>query len=522
MEPETKEKMSPKKRKRLIIISIATFVLIAVAVVLLIVFINAGKPCKTHKDADKNGLCDRCGEKLGIAFDFYVINDLHGKFDDTSQQPGVDELSMFLREEQMVEDNVILLSSGDMWQGSSESNQTKGAILVDWMNDLGFAAQTLGNHEFDWGEEYVVQNAERAEFPFLAINIFDKKTSQRVSYAQPSVMIEKSGIKIGIIGAIGDCYSSIAAEKSAGFTIMTGMALSSLIKTEAEKLRAEGADYIVLSIHDGYDESYDRMHVIPDNKLSSYYDIGLSKGVVDLVFEGHTHQSYVLMDSCGIYHLQNGGENKGISHVKVYINSVTHESSVEEAEIVTSATYSRRASDSVRDRLLEKYSDQIAWTKEIVANLDTAWYRDSIGNLVAQLYYERGVEEWGNKYDIVLGGGLISVRSPSFFSKGGVSYSMIQSVLPFDNELVLCSCKGWQLNQVFFKSTNSKYYNYCGEYGETVRKNIENDKTYYVIVDTYTSTYAPNGLTEIARLDPGIYARDLVLEYFKEKYGVNK
>ena len=29
---------------------------------------------------------------------------------------------------------------------------TQGQILTDWMNDLGFAAMTLGNHEFDWGE----------------------------------------------------------------------------------------------------------------------------------------------------------------------------------------------------------------------------------------------------------------------------------------------------------------------------------------------------------------------------------
>jgi glycosyltransferase involved in cell wall biosynthesis len=72
---------------------------------------------------------------------------------------------------------------------------------------------TLGNHEYDWGEDYILENYELAEFPFLAINIYDNDTNKLVEYCQPSVMVEKSGVQIGIIGAIGDCYSSISADK---------------------------------------------------------------------------------------------------------------------------------------------------------------------------------------------------------------------------------------------------------------------------------------------------------------------
>ena len=520
MEQKTKKQMSPRKRRWLIIGGIAAFVLIAAAVVLIVVL--SGKNCKNHKDKDQNGVCDKCGAKLGIKIDFYAINDLHGKFDDSSQQPGVDELSLFLREEQMIKDNVVLLSSGDMWQGTSESNQTKGEILVDWMNELGFVSQTLGNHEFDWGEEFVANNAAKANFPFLAINVMDRKTGARVSYAKPSVMVETGGVKIGIIGAIGDCYSSIAAEKSAGFEIVTGSALSRLIKEEADRLRADGADVIVLSIHDGYDESFPKMHVLPDNKIAGFYDVSLSKDTVDLVFEGHTHQSYVIMDSFGVYHLQNGGENKGISHAVITVNPATGVISVDTAEIIASNVYAMHGQDGLRDRLLEKYADKIAWTKEVSAVLPTQMNRDDLRRLVAQLYYERGVEEWGDEYDIVLGGGFISARSPGYLTKGKINYSMIQSVFPFDNELVLCKATGLQLNQVFFKSNNENYFVYCGEYGEQVRKNIEYNKTYYIIVDSYTSTYAPNGLIEVKRLNAEIYARDLLNDYFKKNYGIEK
>ena len=89
------------------------------------------------------------------------MNDLHGKFADTDTQPGVDELSTYLRAATFSNENTILLSSGDMWQGSSESNLTKGLIMTEWMNSLGFVSMTLGNHEFDWGEDAIKDSIQK-------------------------------------------------------------------------------------------------------------------------------------------------------------------------------------------------------------------------------------------------------------------------------------------------------------------------------------------------------------------------
>ena len=182
----------------------------------------------------------------------------------------------------------MLLSSGDMWQGSAESNLTKGNIVTDWMNEMDFAAMTLGNHEYDWGEEAVIANSELAKFPFLAINVYDRDTNERVDYCEASVMVEYSGVQIGIIGAIGDCYSSISADKVQDIYFKTGSELTALVKAESEKLRSEGADIVVYSIHDGYGKSIDAEGImVKDEQISSYYDISLSDGYVDLVFEGH-------------------------------------------------------------------------------------------------------------------------------------------------------------------------------------------------------------------------------------------
>ena len=104
-----------------------------------------------HKDEDNDDFCDDCGEYVVILLDFYAVNDLHGKFADTTDNIGADELTTYLKTMKSTDDNFILLSSGDMWQGSSESNLTYGQIMTEWMNHMGFSAMTLGNHEYFWG-----------------------------------------------------------------------------------------------------------------------------------------------------------------------------------------------------------------------------------------------------------------------------------------------------------------------------------------------------------------------------------
>ncbi len=468
-----------------------------------------------HTDADDNGKCDTCRESVIVAIDLYAINDLHGKFKDTDSNGGVDELTTYFKNRYSMEDNVVLLSSGDMWQGSSESNLTKGMIITEWMNHLDFASMTLGNHEYDWGEEYIEANDALADFPFLAINVYDRDTNERADYCDASVVVERDGIEIGIIGAIGDCYSSISGEQSGGFYIKTGSDLTSLVKAESERLRDEGVDYIVYSIHDGYGQNKGSTTSVSSAELASYYDTSLSDGYVDLVFEGHTHQRYVLIDEHGVYHLQNGGENKGISHVELRINSVTSTSRIKDAEFIEASLYENMADDTIVAELLEKYKDDIAIADEVLGN--NAYKRNSsqICSLVAELYYEFGLEMWGDEYDIVLGGGFISTRSPYDLAAGEVKYSQLQSILPFDNRLVLCSVKGSDLKRNFFETSNKNYYIYYGEYGAEVKNSIDSDATYYIITDTYTSTYAYNRLTEVARYDMDFFARDLVADFIK-------
>lgn len=478
---------------------------------------NDGSACVKHKDNNSDTICDICFESVLVYIDFYSINDLHGKLADADSHPGVDELTTYLKNARKTDDYAFFLSAGDLWQGSAESNLTKGLILTDWMNELDFTASAIGNHEFDWGDEYIKVNSEAAEFPFLAINIYDRVTGELADYCQPSVTVEAGGVQIGIIGAIGDCYSSIATEKSQNVYFKVGSQLTTLVKNEADRLRKSGVDFIVYLIHDGYESSnYGFTKKVTKTNLASYYDTSLSDGYIDLVFEGHTHQGYLLQDEYGVYHLQNRGDNKGgISHAEIWINSVTNEYSVDLAEHVSHSAYTHLEDDPVVNDLLEKYDDIISPSKQVLGYNATYRNSDYLRQLAANLYYEAGEEMWGDKYNIVLGGGFLSVRSPYNLYAGDVTYADLQALFPFDNQLTLCSVKGRDLKNKFLETSNDDYFICCGDYGNSVKNNINSNETYYIIVDTYTAYYSPNKLTVVAEYTPDVYARDLLAEYIK-------
>ncbi len=464
---------------------------------------GSNTPIDDHLDFDNNGFCDDCGIDVVETIDFYTFNDLHGKFEDGDSHPGVDELTTYLENRKEIDEHTVFLSAGDMWQGGSASNGTHGRIITDWMNYLGFEAMTLGNHEFDWGVDAIKENVAMAEFPILAINIYDNATGKRADFCQPSVMIERGGAQIGIIGAIGDCYSSISSEMTEGIHFKTGRELTSLVKAESEKLREAGADVIVYLIHDG--TTYSNIDV------TDYYDLSLSSGgYVDVVFGGHTHSYYITRDAYGVPHLQGGGDNsKGMTHVELDVNFANGEITINVTDYVQHSQCTNLEDAPIVQELLDKYWDEIGWMFETLGYNAVKRNSATIGNTVAKLYYEAGVKKWGDKYNIVLGGGSIDTRSPYDLPAGYVEYGDLQSLLPFDNALYLCSIKGSDLKSKFLN--NSGYY----KYSTISASQVKDNETYYIIADSWTALYYWAKCTTIEIYDEDTFARDLLAEYIK-------
>src|SRR4051812_27354103 len=113
---------------------------------------------------------------------------------------------------------VLLLDSGDTFQGTVESNLSEGALVVDAYNAMGYTAEAIGNHDFDFGpvdspaarqlsgdpRGALKARAAQARYPFLAANLIDEATARPVEWpnVRPSMLVEAGGVKIGIVGVM--------------------------------------------------------------------------------------------------------------------------------------------------------------------------------------------------------------------------------------------------------------------------------------------------------------------------------
>jgi sulfur-oxidizing protein SoxB len=168
-------------------------------------------------------------------------------------------------------ERVLLLDSGDTWQNSYTSLQTKGQDMVDCMAQLKPDAMT-GHWEFTLGEARVKELVDALGFPFLAQNIRDTEWNEPVF--KSSVTIERGGVKVGIIGQALP-YTAIANPRWMIPNWSFGIREDDLRK-EVASVRKAGADLVVLLSHNGFDL---------DRKLASRV------AGIDVILTGHTHDA---------------------------------------------------------------------------------------------------------------------------------------------------------------------------------------------------------------------------------------
>lgn len=170
-------------------------------------------------------------------------------------------------------EHTIILSAGDMYQGSLESNSNYGKLITEAMNNVGFDAMTIGNHEFDYGQQKLLDNINLANFPVLGGNIVKyNKTELWNDKIQKSVILERGGNKIGIVGMIGGGQTTSITSpyvQDIDFSNPTPLA-----KSESQRLRNLGCNMVIYVLH--------------DDMNTCYTSVG-SKQYFDGVFCGHKH-----------------------------------------------------------------------------------------------------------------------------------------------------------------------------------------------------------------------------------------
>jgi 5'-nucleotidase len=196
---------------------------------------------------------------------------------------------------------VLLLDSGDLFQGTLESNISHGRAVITGYNALGYQAAVLGNHEFDFGAESpdpdslaaIRHRVSEAKFPFLAANVLVSATQKPIPWpnVKASVMVDLHGTKVGVIGVSHPDTPSVTLPGNVAD--LEFLPPTPVIKELAEKLRADGAQLVVLAAHFGGECKVRGAHASEDSCDDGVMRKVLHElpyGTVDVALAGHTHQ----------------------------------------------------------------------------------------------------------------------------------------------------------------------------------------------------------------------------------------
>ena len=202
---------------------------------------------------------------------------------------------------------VLLIDSGDTFQGGIESNLSEGALVVDAYNAMGYAAEAVGNHDFDFGSVdsptgrqlpgdlrgALKARAAQARYPFLAANLIDDATGRAVEWpnVRPSVLVDAAGVKVGVVGVM--TMGALRATLAANVQGLRVAPLGPTIAAEASKLRAAGAEVVIVASHaGGRCDRFDRPADLSScDSESEIFQVArsLPHGLVDVIAAGHTH-----------------------------------------------------------------------------------------------------------------------------------------------------------------------------------------------------------------------------------------
>lgn len=211
-------------------------------------------------------------------------NDTHSRIDPfPSNDPkhagmgGVARRSEMIKTIRSSSDHVLLLDSGDFFQGTPYFNLFGGAVEIAAMNSMKYDASTLGNHEFDNGVDSLAKQLSMARFPIINSN-YKVTGTPLESLVHPYRIFERGDIHIGVFG-LGIELSGLVDP-----TLCAGIEYSEPVETANRMVRflrkEAGCQVVICLSHLGH--SY-KNHKISDRILAE-----LVPGI-DLILGGHTH-----------------------------------------------------------------------------------------------------------------------------------------------------------------------------------------------------------------------------------------
>jgi 2',3'-cyclic-nucleotide 2'-phosphodiesterase / 3'-nucleotidase / 5'-nucleotidase len=470
--------------------------------------------------------------------DLLSFNDFHGTLKEatsSSKDIGAAKLAAAINAVKAVNSNTVVVAAGDLYQGSAMSNLKYGKPVSEVLKTIGIEASALGNHEFDWGISNIEQWAKDGNFDFLASNIYDKTTGKPVTWAKPYKVVEKGGLRIGLIG-IATPETAIKTKpenvKSVEFRdpAAAGNEWAKYLK-ETEKV-----DVVIALTHLGAMQD-SKTKVITGEAA----DFANAVKGVDAVICAHTHQSIAGVVN-NIPVVQGYYNGRALARLTFQIDP-----SGKVIGIIPSVDnlYNRVSSlpvDPTVKAIVDKYNTELApILDEVLGTTDKDLSHDKnvAGvSLLGQWTSDVMKAKAGTEIAIQNGGGL-----RTSVAKGDITMGKMYEVMPFDNTLYKMELKGSDIKKniengiantsigwVQF-SGMKVYYDVNRAAGDRILgmylmdgTKMDMDKYYTVVTNDFMAT-GGDGYNFAAgknQVDTGVPIREALVEALKAMKAENK
>ncbi|WP_459499598.1 bifunctional metallophosphatase/5'-nucleotidase [Bacillus sp. C1] len=381
------------------------------------------------------------------------INDFHGQLDtvkkiNNKEAGGAEYLAAYLRDREKQNPNTLMVHAGDIVGASPPvSALLQDEPTIEFLNDLGFDAGTIGNHEFDeginemnrliyGGDHEKTGNFKGANFPYVAANFYNKSTGRL--FLPPFTVKMVQGVPVGFIGVVTTDTPNVVMP-----TMLQNVQITDeveAINKATQQLKRLGVKSIVVLAHVG--------GTTDDTGVTNGDLVRLANETdseVDVIFGGHSH-TFVNGTVNDKLIVQANSYGMAFADVDMKIDRKTKDIVSKKAEVVTTYHEGIQPDQQVKKKM-EQYQEKIAPLVNQVVGKSTAPIdrkqnaagESTLGNLVADA--QRAT--MNTQIALMNPGGI-----RNDLDAGDITWGELYGIQPFGNQLIKVNLTGQDIRDI--------------------------------------------------------------------------
>ncbi|MBF8984042.1 5'-nucleotidase C-terminal domain-containing protein [Lutibacter sp. B2] len=370
----------------------------------------------------------------------FHTNDTHARVEaDKYAGMGFAKIATYIKEQKSKNPNVLVLDAGDTFHGQTIATLVKGESIAKVMNQVGYDAMTTGNHDFNYGQERLVELDQMTNFPILAANVTKEDGTD---FLKPYIIKEVDGVKVGIFGlATPETAYKTHPKNVEGLKFNDPVAAAQKMVTE---LKGK-ADVIIALAHLGLDES----------STDTSEKVAKEVTGIDIIIDGHSHTTLkegklvgnTLIASTGEYDKNLGKITLKLTDYKLTSKEASLISKEEAENATEDADILKIVNDIKTDQ--QKVLSQVVGKSKVVLDGEREHVRageTNLGNLITD-----SMLDMTNAQIAISNGGGIRAS----INEGEITKEEIITVLPFGNYIVTKNLTGEQILKALEHGTDT-------------------------------------------------------------------